>query len=448
MAIKFDVRQIAGQIRRTHVLVAAVAVAVLGIGYYAGTGESGSDVRGNPPAPPPLPLNIDLPLSDKARKEAEFLARASMLYVFFHEAGHMAISELKIPATGPEEDVVDEFAMFVLTDAMKAARDEEKGFFANIAWAGIQLNNLWAQERDVSQIDWADEHSPSQRRYYSMLCIATGADPVRFIPIAVAAGVDQGRLLRCDMDYKTKHAAWDTLMAPHVPGFWARLAGSGKLLLKVGEAMKPEWLAFEKAWTNGDVFQKGVLDPFSSVVKLPRDIPVIVKGCGKINAWWSPSEGTITLCHDYFQRTLEMFARDEARREQQAQQQQGGGQPGGGGQGGGQPGGGTPAPPAPAGAMTAEQLVGTWTCQGQTAAGFARETTTLLRDGSFRSSSVAANMSFQASGRWSLQDGNTIRYDVTASSMPPAMNPILVPFQVTGPNSINANGLACQKTGA
>ena len=431
-----DLRQIAGRITRTHLIAAGVLLAVLGIGYFAGGRGTSSVLNAAPPAPPPLPVSADIQLTAEQRQEAEFYARAAMLYVFFHEAGHMAISELKIPATGPEEDVVDEFAAFALTDALKAAPDDHKNFFASIVWGGIKLQDLWSKERDVADIDWADEHSPSQRRFYSMLCIATGADPLRFIPTAVSAGVDQSRLQRCDVDYKTKYAAWNTLMKPHARGFWDRVTGSGRLKLQVGEAMKPEWLAFEKAWTNGDFFQQ-LLDGMSDSLALPRDIPVIVKGCGKVNAWWSPSQGTITLCHDYFARAVDMFARDQVARANPQQQQAGGG-------------GGTPAPaPGPAAPVpSVETLAGTWVCQGQTAAGLTREDTRLMRDGTFTSSSRAANFMMQASGRWSLQGTNTISYHVTSSSLPVPVNPIVVPFQMTGPNTMTASGLACQKTGA
>ena len=38
--------------------------------------------------------------------------------------------------------------------------------------------------------------SPDQRRYYNIICIASGADPVRFIPLAVKDGVPESPFSR------------------------------------------------------------------------------------------------------------------------------------------------------------------------------------------------------------------------------------------------------------
>jgi hypothetical protein len=47
-------------------------------------------------------------LSPDVIATVETWSRGAMMFVFFHEFGHMAIDVLKLPSTGPEEDAVDE----------------------------------------------------------------------------------------------------------------------------------------------------------------------------------------------------------------------------------------------------------------------------------------------------------------------------------------------------
>ena len=52
-----------------------------------------------------------------------------------------------------------------------------------------------------------------------------------------------------------------------------------------------------------------MFDALSSSVVLPEDITVKAQGCDQVNAWWSPQDKTITLCHDLFQHEVDMFAK-------------------------------------------------------------------------------------------------------------------------------------------
>jgi hypothetical protein len=397
-----------------------------------------------PPETPPLPSGKVTNLPPELRKGVETAARGAMIHVFFHELGHALISELKLPATGPEEDVADEFATFNLTDALKAAPEDQKPQYAMLMWSGIVHWHLAAQQAggDNARIVWYDEHPPDMRRYFSVLCLATGADPLRFIPMAVKSGVPESRLQMCAQEYATKHDAWNQLMAPHAPGFWSKLTGGHHLKLEYGPAGKSEYLAFEAVYREAG-FQQ-LLDGISAAVDLPEDIAVEVKGCGQLNAWWDRRAKKITLCHDYFEHLVEIFAQNElAALAQQQQQQQGGA---GGGQGGGET--QTPIPqgtPAQGGTPT---IAGEWVCQGNANGIATREQLHLGADGQFRSQLVnAMGQGMVTWGRWGLA-GNAVRFDIVGVNPPVQIqSPLIVPFQMPQPNVIQTQTAVCQKQG-
>jgi hypothetical protein len=290
------------------------------------------------------------------------------------------------------------------------------------------------------------------RRYYNVMCLATGADPLRFIPMAVRAGVPQARLNRCAKEYETKHEAWDRLMQAYKPGFWHGVTGGHRLKLEVGPAGKSEYLAFEASYKQNGFFQQ-LLDGLSANVALPRDIPVVVKSCGRVNAWWSSTDGRITLCHEFFEFVVETFA--DALMANLAAQQGGGGAPAppaGGGQ--------APAPqpqpqpqpqplPPPGGMTPASPMTGTWFCQGSPNGMPAQEQLYLGPDGEFRSQLVFANgQGLLSWGRWSV-NGNMLRLDLAGTNpQAPIQSPVLITFQMSQPNAFQTPSSTCQRTGS
>jgi hypothetical protein len=397
------------------------------------------------------------------RRQVDFLARGAMISIFFHEAGHMLISELDLPAIGPEEDAADEFATFFLTSQLQAASEEEKSVYAAIVYAGALFWKISAARKDISQFPFYDEHAPEARRYYNVLCIATGADPLRFIPMAVKDGVPENRLAECAAEYKKKYAAWETLIKPHMHGALARMFHSGgRMALRLGPVEKSEWLPFELTYRQGGFFQS-MLDDMSDLYNLPNDIGVIIKSCnGMVNAWWAPREQAITLCHDMFAHVTQVFV-DAALADLQ-QQQLAQPAPNDGPQPQPQPPapGPVPTPPQPAGGgANAAMLAGQWRCQGgnPNMGMSVEELTSLTPDGAFTSQLAYSNgVQMNLWGSWSMPAANTLRYDVAgvspqqlcgaAGCMPNIVpTPIIVPFQMPQQGMLQTQNATCRKVG-
>lgn len=328
-------------------------------------------------------------LSPEVIATVETWSRGAMMFVFFHEFGHMAIDVLKLPSTGPEEDAVDEFSTLILTEVIVQAPEEQKNLFAEVVRGGALFWKLSAERMEARgrSAPFYDEHSPDIRRFANILCLATGADPLRFIPMAVKAGIPEHRLHRCAGDYKRRHAAWNELMEK----YGKQGKGGGRMTLKIEPPRKSAYKPFEDEFRRDNFFQK-VLDLMTSAVRLPRDVPVVVKECGQANAFWSPRAGEIILCYEMYAEIVQLFLAAAQAGEKPK------GQPT------------TPAPqpqqPRPG---AGGPLVGTWQCRNNVVG--STEQLALGGDGSFRSIARDYMGTVSSWGRWSAQ-GSMLTFQI------------------------------------
>lgn len=134
---------------------------------------------------------------------------STSMFILLHEVGHGLIDVLNLPATGREEDVVDQFATLVL-----AASDDGSSTY----WAA----QYWRQRQDVG--DWgifkfdstpfSDEHAFDEQRFYNIVCWSYGSNPQnrRFL----LELLPENRAVRCPQEYARMSSAWESLLAQHV----------------------------------------------------------------------------------------------------------------------------------------------------------------------------------------------------------------------------------------
>jgi hypothetical protein len=375
---------------------------VLGVALLASApARTGAQTAGTPPGS----------LSPEVIATVETWSRGAMMFVFFHEFGHMVIDLLKIPSTGPEEDAVDEFSTLILTEVIRQAPEEQKNFFAEVVRGGALFWKYSADRLEAKgrSLPFYDEHSPDVRRFANILCLATGADPLRFIPMAVKAGIPENRLHRCAGDYKRRHAAWDELMEKYgKPG-----KGGGRLTLAIEPPRNAAYKPFEEEFRRNNAFQK-ILDMMSGTVQLPRDVPVVTKECGQANAFWSPRAGQIILCYEIYGEIVQLFLAAA-----QAGQKSQGSTP---------PSAPQPQPQPRAGGP----LVGLWNCQNNVSG--STEQLALNGDGSFRSAGRDYMGPVNSWGRWSVQ-GSTLRFQLAGYQPPQRGLPLQIDVTYSMPNA-------------
>jgi Putative metallopeptidase len=137
------------------------------------------------------------------------------IFVFYHEAGHMLIRELNLPAVGKEEDVADQFSAYLL---LNNDPTEGRKMSKSIVGAAADLFKLTA--RKPSKELMLDEHSLNQQRFYNLVCILYGAAPDTYGELVKKLDYPDRRLYGCRLEYQQIASSWKRLLEPHQDRSW------------------------------------------------------------------------------------------------------------------------------------------------------------------------------------------------------------------------------------
>ena len=193
--------------------------------------------------------------------------------------------------------------------------------------------------------------------------------------------------------------------------------GGGRLTLTIEPPRNAAYKPFEDEFRRNDTFQK-ILDLMSSSVQLPRDVAVVAKECGQINAFWSPRTGQIILCYEMYGEIVQLFLAAA----QAGQKSQGS------------------APPSTPQPRAGGPLVGVWNCQNNATG--STEQIALNSDGSFRSAARDYPGAVNSWGRWSVQ-GSTLTFQLVGYQPPQRSLPrqIDVTYSMPNANTIQVGAL-------
>ena len=133
-----------------------------------------------------------------------------MSLFLFHELGHCLIDVWDLPATGKEEDAVDQLAIVILLDGTK----EGENMVVNAA----RWFFLISRDQRVADLAFWGEHSLELQRSYNLLCLTYGSNPQRnqwmvannLLPVERAQG--------CPAEFKRVDRAWQRLLTPYLKG--------------------------------------------------------------------------------------------------------------------------------------------------------------------------------------------------------------------------------------
>ena len=134
------------------------------------------------------------------------------MFITFHEYGHFMAGELKLPVTGPEEDMADEFAAMTWIEVLKKHPE-----MAPLALGGAKFWFFLAYRKGAqqSQPPWYDEHAPDARRFGAVLCMLYGAYPEYFGSVIDKLRMPDARRQSCVQQAGRRAEAWKTLLRPH-----------------------------------------------------------------------------------------------------------------------------------------------------------------------------------------------------------------------------------------
>lgn len=274
---------------------------------------------GGSAAPAPGMVAQDMPMfgNDSVRLVSVYLGLTNG--IFMHEFGHALIGELQLPSTGPEEDAVDIFAALRVVEPTMYPTGEKDidQIGAGVAtYAALQwYYSGKTAEQQGSETPWMDEHTADLKRFRNVFCVLYGGNPALFEGIAQQVGFDDRTLGRCGDEFTKQNRAWRTILAPHTRvGAW-----HPEGMLPADAPGQPIEVVFEPSQFPvgqflSDKFAdglRGFAEDLGKTYAMPRPMRVVYRDCGQLNAWYSPDEGSITMCYDLIQHLAVMVSNIE-----------------------------------------------------------------------------------------------------------------------------------------
>lgn len=287
----------------------AVGLAVLGKGRFAFQDFSFGPATPAEPAPQPPPD----PAPRRTGKPLQSFTAdtfGALFGIMAHEFGHFMIGELKIPATGPEEDVADEFAAMVFIDNLSDAPELTRA----MALGNAKLWWFMAQDHGDNSTPFYDEHAPDRARFAKFSCMLYGAAPQVFNGLMDAAGIPDRTKQRCIADEPKRHAAWDKLLtpmrrrgvAPNIPGDLDPATPGHTVTVVYEEPKDPAMRPFAEELRDSGAFEV-IAEAVAKQFVLPRDTKIVFRDCGVENCFYSPSDGSVTMCWEMINFVMQEF---------------------------------------------------------------------------------------------------------------------------------------------
>ena len=145
--------------------------------------------------------------------------------LFLHEIGHAVFDYWGTPVLGREEDAADQFSSFII---LKFDKEQARR---------LMLGNAYQYKSDVqrpvvseSLKKFSDAHGTPAQRYFNVLCMAYGADPVVFADFVDRGYLPKDRAEGCEDEYKQAANAFKKLIEPYIDQDIAKDLHSGWVL--------------------------------------------------------------------------------------------------------------------------------------------------------------------------------------------------------------------------
>jgi hypothetical protein len=134
-----------------------------------------------------------------------------LFYVVAHEIGHAMFDYLDVPIFGRAEDAADQFSTYMMlqfgkVDALRLIKGAANSYRTYEHSPNVT----------VPLQAFADVHGAPMQRFYNLLCIAYGADPVLFEAFVTKEHLPKGRAKDCEHEYYEARFAFNKLIVPHL----------------------------------------------------------------------------------------------------------------------------------------------------------------------------------------------------------------------------------------
>jgi len=144
----------------------------------------------------------------KDPKKLDEMVSDTVMQTLFHELGHCLIDVWDLPATGREEDAVDQLASIIMLDGSTEGQRSTVN-------AALEFEIASRGDNTKDMVFW-DEHSFNKTRFFDMMCLVYGSNPVKNGNMVGPKKLPEERAGRCEIEYKRATNAWFKLLAPYV----------------------------------------------------------------------------------------------------------------------------------------------------------------------------------------------------------------------------------------
>jgi len=143
--------------------------------------------------------------------EPQDAVAGQFFYVVAHEFGHAVFDLLDIPSFGNPEDIADQFSAYTM---LSLGKDDARRLIAGAAYS---YSSVMGNANVILPTKaFSDVHGLPAQRYYNLLCMAFGADPVMFKVIVEDKYLPKERAVNCSREYNQIGVAFQKLIAPHI----------------------------------------------------------------------------------------------------------------------------------------------------------------------------------------------------------------------------------------
>ena len=142
-------------------------------------------------------------------------AVGQLVFVATHELGHALFDLYHVPILGREEDAADQIAAYLM---LQFGKDRARGLIKGTAYSYREFIRDYKQRPGVTLplAAFSSNHGQPQERFYNLLCIAYGADPVLFADVVENDYLPKTRADGCKYEYRTLMKAFKDQITPFI----------------------------------------------------------------------------------------------------------------------------------------------------------------------------------------------------------------------------------------
>ncbi len=217
------------------------------------------------------------PLAAQEATDAQIAyVEGNVLSIFYHELGHALIDILQLPVLGQEEDAADTLSVVMINELW------EEDYARDAAWAASTSWKLSAEEYADEEETYWGVHGLDLQRHYTHVCLFYGAAPETREDFAAEFELPEERAEGCADEYTLASESW------------------GVFLEQVAEGAPGQSIAMEVDPADSiSILLGDEVAALNESYLLPAGLTVHLASCGEANAYYDPSDKSITMCTEY-----------------------------------------------------------------------------------------------------------------------------------------------------